>query len=168
MDVSRLLRTCSVFIYHRDHVTQIACSGGAVAAAKAMAPKVKVLHYNLWARYDHGFQATPWPMAERLGLADVPSYYGVENALEVLAQAVRAERQAVGAGTELVPWLTPGYTSDTGGPHTNDPGIALFNQLIQLFANGATGFSMYPSLGIYDMSLVSSFLHTGGDRHLGG
>ena len=52
---------------------------------------MRVFDYNLWARYDQGFQATPWPMAERLGLPDVPSEYGVENGLEVLAQAVRAE-----------------------------------------------------------------------------
>jgi hypothetical protein len=127
--------------------------GGVVAAARAAAPKVRVFDYNLWARYDQGFQATPWPMAERLGLPDVPSEYGVENGLEVLAQAVRAERQAVGAGTPLVPWVTPGTCGDCGGGQTDDPGRALRNQLIQLFANGATGFSVYPSVGVYDMSL---------------
>lgn len=73
-----------------------------------------------------------------LGSVQVPSEYGTENGLEVLAQAVRAERQAVGAGTPLVPWLTPGTCGDCGGGHPDAAGIALRNQLIQLFANGTT------------------------------
>ena len=69
----------------------------AVAAAKAAAPNVKVLHYNLWARYDHGFQATPWPEAERLGLAGAPSFYGVvEMTVRPLNKfAMRAMAQVV-------------------------------------------------------------------------
>ena len=45
-------------------------------------------------------------MAAEIGLADMPSYYGVENGLDVLAGKVKEERLAVGTSTELIPWLT--------------------------------------------------------------
>lgn len=89
-----------------------------------------------------------------IGLADEPSYYGVENGLDVLAGKVRSERLAVGTGSELIPWLTPGATGGTGGPpDINNPGGAMFNMLIQCWANGATGFNVYTSQGVYDMSI---------------
>jgi hypothetical protein len=75
-------------------------------------------------------------------------YYGVENGLDVLAGRVRAERMAVGTSSELIPWLTPGATGDTGGPQSADPGGFMRNALIQCFANGATGFNMYASIGM--------------------
>ena len=81
-------------------------------------------------------------MAAEIGLADMPSYYGVENGLDVLASKVRRERLAVGTSSELTPWLTPGQTGGTGGPQSADPGRAMFNMLIQCFANGATGFNV--------------------------
>ena len=68
---------------------------------------------------------------------------------------MRYEREAVGTTTALVPWLTPGQTPGTGG---NDamvaqPGVSMFNILIQMFANGATGFNMFQTLGMYDGAL---------------
>ena len=106
--------------------------GGVVTAAKAAKPDVKVYMYDIWAVYDSGYQITSWPMAAAIGLADEPSYYGVENGLDVLAGKVRSERLAVGTGSELIPWLTPGATGGTGGPpDIHNPGGAMFNMLIQ-------------------------------------
>ncbi len=85
----------------------------------------------------------------------MPSYYGLENGLDYLAKHVKNERLAVGTSTELIPWLTPGQTDGTGGPHSVDPGIAFFNMLIQCFANGATGFNVYTSIG----ESPSSYIH---------
>ena len=120
--------------------------GGVAAAAKAAKPNVKVYMYDIWAMYDEGYQITSWPMAATIGLAGMPSYYGVENGLDVLAGKVRVERLAVGTSAELIPWLTPGATGGTGGPpDLADPGGAMFNMLIQCFANGATGFNIYTS-----------------------
>ena len=48
--------------------------GGVAAAAKAARPDVKVYMYDIWARYDSGYQITSWPMAAAIGLADMPSY----------------------------------------------------------------------------------------------
>ena len=84
----------------------------------------------------------------------MPSYYGVENGLDVLARKVREERVAIGTGSELIPWLTPGATSGTGGlpgGTSAEPGIEMFNMLLQLFGNGATGFNVYGCM--YDGSL---------------
>jgi hypothetical protein len=128
--------------------------GGAVAAAKSVQPNVKPYLYDIWAKYDAGYQITSWPMAAKIGLADMPSYYGVENGLDVLARKVREERVAVGIGSELIPWLTPGATSGTGGlpgGTSAEPGIEMFNMLLQLFGNGATGFNVYGCM--YDGSL---------------
>lgn len=66
----------------------------------------RLRRYDIWARYDSGYQITSWPMAAEIGLADMPSYYGVENGLDVLTGKVREERLAVGTSTELIPWLT--------------------------------------------------------------
>ena len=60
----------------------------------------------------------------------------------MLAMSVRRERRTVKRGTEIIPWLTNGGTPGTGGAQTGQPGVAIFNMLIQLFANGATGFNM--------------------------
>eukprot|EP01052_Picozoa_sp_SAG31_P027229 SAG31_NODE_2531_length_5555_cov_4.715909_1_plen_952_part_00 len=128
--------------------------GGVVAAAKAVKPDIKAYLYDIQAKYDAGFQITSWPMAAKIGLADMPSYYGVENGLDVLARKVRGERLAVGTGSELVPWLTPGATSGTGGipgGTSAEPGVEMFNMMLQLFANGATGFNVYGCM--YDGSL---------------
>lgn len=80
----------------------------------------------------------------------MPSYYGVQNGLDVLAGSVREERLAVGTNSELIPWLTPGETVGTGGNGvlSGAPGITMFNMLIQIFANGATGFNVYTSIGM--------------------
>ena len=34
-----------------------------------------------------------------------------------------------------------------------DPGVAMYNMLIQGFASGMTGFNVYTSIGMYDMGL---------------
>lgn len=165
--------------------------GAAKAATKAK-PDVKNYLYDIWARFDNGFQITDWPMAAEIGLADMPSYYGLENGLDVLAMTIRQEREAVGTKSELIPWFTPGQTGGTfpiqrftrtgarplpslsssmtvamlrlwkfarmggpgtGGPQSADPGPAMYNILIQGFANGMTGFNVYTSIGMYDMDL---------------
>jgi hypothetical protein len=129
--------------------------GGAVKAAQLAHPLVKPYLYDIWARFDSGFQITPWPTAAQIGLADMPSYYGLENGMDVLARSVRDERLAVGSKSELIPWLTPGETGGTGGngPLSEAPGVTMFNMLIQIFANGATGFNVYTSIGMYDGAL---------------
>lgn len=129
--------------------------GGAVQAAQRANPIVKPYLYGIGARFDSGFQITQWSTAVRIGLADMPSYYGLENGLDVLARSVRQEREAIGTKSELIPWLTPGETSGTGGNAvlSGAPGVTMRNMLIQSFANGATGFNMYTSLGMYDGAL---------------
>eukprot|EP01043_Picozoa_sp_COSAG02_P002326 COSAG02_NODE_54_length_43941_cov_54.857990_2_plen_574_part_00 len=94
--------------------------GGAAQAATKAKPDVKNYLYDIWARFDHGFQITDWPMAAEIGLADMPSYYGLENGLDVLARTIRQEREAVGTKSELIPWLTPG---ETGGTFSVDRSI---------------------------------------------
>lgn len=48
--------------------------GGAAKAATAGKSDVKSYLYNIYARFDHGFQITDWPMAADIGLADMPNY----------------------------------------------------------------------------------------------
>ena len=119
--------------------------GGAVEAAQRANPAVKPYLYDIWARFDNGYQITTWPMASKIGLADMPSYYGVENGLGVLARSVREERLAVGTTSELIPWLTPGETGGTGGNGvlSGAPGVTMRNMLIQIFASGE---SLYNSV----------------------
>lgn len=128
---------------------------GVAAAARSVQPHIKVYFYNIWARFDAGFQSISWPMAASIGLADMPSYYErpIQNDLRAMAANVRAERLAVGTAHELIPWLTPGQTAGTDGPHSLYPGLALFNSLIHLFCAGATGFNMFDSDGMYDMAM---------------
>jgi hypothetical protein len=85
-------------------VSRIAGSwlGGAVSAARKAAPHSKPYLYDIWARFDAGYQITDWPMAKTIGLADMPSYYGVQNGLDVLARKIRQEREAVGTESELI------------------------------------------------------------------
>eukprot|EP00040_Diaphanoeca_grandis_P028166 m.161880 g.161880 ORF g.161880 m.161880 type:complete len:971 (-) comp31257_c0_seq1:282-3194(-) len=127
--------------------------GGVVAAMKKAVPHAKPYLYGIPAVFDEGFQITSWPVAKALGFADMPSYYGLQNGLDVLAATIRRERLAVGTQSELIPWLTPGATGGTGGAQTADPGTAMYNVLIQAFANGATGFNVYTTEGMYDMAL---------------
>jgi hypothetical protein len=67
------------------------------------------------------------------------------NSLDRLAACTRAERLAVGKSTDVIPWLSPGQTVADGGapPEETDPGLAMFNSMIQIFASGATGFHLY-------------------------
>jgi len=44
-----------------------------VKAATAGKADVKSYLYDIWARFDHGFQITDWTMAAEIGLADMPS-----------------------------------------------------------------------------------------------
>eukprot|EP01051_Picozoa_sp_SAG22_P005002 SAG22_NODE_285_length_12974_cov_2.969087_3_plen_615_part_00 len=109
--------------------------------------------YDIPARFDKGYEITDWPMAKSIGLADMPSYYGVQNGIDVLARKIRQEREAIGTASELIPWLTPGSEGGCGGPQTAAPGIAFKNVLIQAFASGATGFNVFANLGVYDGSI---------------
>lgn len=130
--------------------------GGVVDAARSASStplKLKPYLYGIPARFDAGFQITTWNMAKQDGIADMPSYYGVQNGLDVVARSIRQERLAVGTKSELVPWFTPGETTGTGGPQSADPGRAMFNILIQAFGSGATGFNIYTTEGMYDMAL---------------
>ena len=133
--------------------------GGIVAAAKAVQPRVRVYFYNIWAQYGAGFQSISWEKARQLGLADMPSFYErpIQNDLQTMAEYVRDERLTIGTGSELIPWLTPGQTPGTDGPHSADPGAALFNTLIQAFASGATGFNVFDDDGVYDMAIWLAF-----------
>ena len=137
--------------------------GGIVAVAKAVQPQVRVYFYNIWAQYNAGFQSIGWQMAEQLGLADMPSFYErpIQNDLQTMAAYVRAERLTIGTGSELIPWLTPGETPGTDGPHSADPGAAMFNSLIQAFASGATGFNVFDddgeSTALSPLPLISSY-----------
>ena len=134
--------------------------GGIVTAAMAAHPAVKVQAYNVWAEYDHGHQLTSWPMVEQMGLAaDEPSFYErpVQNDLAALASEVRAERLAIGTSVDLIPWLTPGQTYGTDGPHSQDPGRNMYNVLIQSFCSGATGFNVFQSRGMNDMAIWFAF-----------
>lgn len=127
----------------------------AVTAAKAVQPNIKVYFYNIWARFNAGYQSISWNMAEKIGLADMPSMYErpIQNDLRALAQNVRDERLTVGTSTELIPWLTPGQTPGTNGPKFAYPCLSMFNTLIQVFCAGATGFNMFDNDGVYDMGL---------------
>lgn len=127
--------------------------GGLVSAVNKSQPGIQPFFYGMSANYDRGAGVTTWPMARHLGLSASPSYYGLENALDNLAWSVRKQRLSIGAGVGLTPWLTPGEGGGTGGPQTADPGGAAFNQLLQLFANGATGFNVFATLGMYDMGI---------------
>ena len=81
-------------------------TGTVAKVAVDLTQPTRLRRYDIWARYDSGYQITSWPMAAEIGLADMPSYYGVENGLDVLTGKVREERLAVGTSTELIPWLT--------------------------------------------------------------
>eukprot|EP01052_Picozoa_sp_SAG31_P030171 SAG31_NODE_3073_length_4714_cov_2.744529_3_plen_650_part_00 len=129
--------------------------GGVVAAARAEMPTVKPAMYTAHAIYDLGFQLTSWPMLAELGFSDQPSYYSFMNSLDRLAASTRMERLAVANSTAVIPWLSPGETIADGGPppEDTDPGVAMFNALLQVFASGATGFHLYVHDGFVDMSL---------------
>ena len=129
--------------------------GGVVDAARAEMPTLQPAMYTAHAIFDLGFQLTSWPMLSALGFANEPSYYDFMNSLDRLAALTRAERLAVGNSTGVNPWLSPGETVADGGapPENTDPGAAMFNALIQVFASGATGFHLYTHNGFVDMSM---------------
>jgi hypothetical protein len=129
--------------------------GGFVDAARAEMPTVQPAMYTAHAIYDSGFQLTTWPMLASLGFSTEPSYYDMMNSLDRLAASTRAERLAVGNSTAVIPWLSPGQTVADGGapPENTDPGVSLYNALLQVFASGATGFHLYTHDGFVDMSM---------------
>jgi hypothetical protein len=134
--------------------------GGVVDAAKKARPGIRPYLYSAYAKYDHGFQLTTWPMLKSMGFGSTPSYYQLMNSLDSLAAFTRAERLAIGTTAELHPWITPGQTPGTDGqPATgslpNEPRVFFFNALIQLFGSGATGFNIYTADGFVDMGMVS-------------
>ena len=108
--------------------------GGVVSAARAEVPELKPGMYTASASFDKGFQLTSWPMLAGLGFASQPSYYDKMNSLDRLAACTRTERLAVGNSTAVLPWLSPGQTVADGGapPADIDPGLALFNSLLQV------------------------------------
>jgi hypothetical protein len=106
--------------------------GGVVATAKQAHSATKVRMYDVNSRFDRGFQITSWPQAQKLGLPAEPAYYESQNGIDVEALEVRQQRLAIGTSAPLIPWLTFGETTDTGGPQSADPGKALFNRLIQV------------------------------------
>jgi hypothetical protein len=129
--------------------------GAVVDAARAAWPRVQPAMYTAHAIFDEGFQLTSWPMLAELGFSDEPSYYDKMNSLDRLAASTRAERLAVGNSTALLPWLSPGQTAADGGapPEDGDPGLAMYNALLQIFTSGATGFNLYTHNGFVDMSI---------------
>jgi hypothetical protein len=133
--------------------------GGAVAAAKRVQPDIKVYLYNFVASFNQGIDITSFDMGSNVGLADSPCFGGYldQNDLAMLAMSVRRERQTVKPGSEVIPWLTNGGTPGTGGAQTDQPGVAMFNMLIQLFGNGATGFNVYTDYGTYTMEIWLAF-----------
>jgi hypothetical protein len=133
--------------------------GGAVAAARKVRPDIKVYLYNFVASFNQGIDITQFQMGTNVGLADSPCFGGYleQNDLAMFAMSVRREREAVKSGTEVIPWLTNGATGGTGGAQIQQPGIAMFNLLIQLFASGATGFNVYTDYGTYTMDIWLAF-----------
>ena len=129
--------------------------GGVISAARAEMPTLQPAMYTAHAIYDSGFQLTSWPMLASLGFSTEPSFYDKMNSLDRLAASTRAERLAVGHSTSVIPWLSPGETVADGGapPEDTDPGLALFNSLLQVLTSGATGFHMYTHDGFVDMSM---------------
>ena len=112
--------------------------------------------YNVLAHYDQGIDITTWQMASNDGLADSPCFggYATQNDLRLFAMSVRRERLMVQPGTELIPWLTNGATGGTHGAQTDAPGVAMYNMLLQLWANGATGFNMYTDYGTCELIMA--------------
>ena len=137
--------------------------GQLAAAVRTARPGIALYMYSAMAKFGQGFQLNSWPMLRDLGFADTPSYYSLMQSLERMANNTRQERLAIGTARDLHPWVSPGQTPGTGGvppvpgsaaPHAHAGlGVAMFNSLIQLFANGATGFNMYTSDGFVDMQL---------------
>ena len=117
-------------------------SARAVVGATTLQPAL----YNGLARFQLGFELTTWPMLNEMGFSDEPSYYDFMNSLDRLGAKTREERLTVGRSnvTLLLPWLSPGQTTADGGapPEVDDPGTAMFNALLHVFANGASGFNV--------------------------
>ena len=126
-----------------------------VDRAREFQPALQPALYNAYARFDAGFQLETWPMLQAGGFASSPSCYDLMNSLDRLAATVRAERLAVGRSTAVRPWLSPGQTTSDGGapPEGIDPGLVMFNSLLQVMCSGATGFSLYNSDGFVDGSM---------------
>jgi hypothetical protein len=129
--------------------------GAVVSRAREVQPTLQPALYDAYARFDLGFQLETWPMLQAEGFASSPSCYDQMNSLDRLAATVRAERLAVGLSTAVRPWLSPGQTTSDGGapPEDTDPGLAMYNSLLQVLCSGATGFSLYTSDGFVDGSI---------------
>ena len=136
-----------------------------VVVAKAANPQIVPDLYDVSARYGRGFQVNTWAGLMNDGyVGATPCVYFRMNCLDQLASQVRAERLAIGdTGKTLRPTMTPGATPGTfGTPQIiwAEPGgaqAAMFNRLIQVYASGATGFSLYTSIGMHLPRTISMF-----------
>ena len=83
----------------------------------------------------------PWTLLQAKGCWSFPGLYnGIKN-LELLAARLRREKQALPQGWPLLPTLTPmGAMAFAGGVQRS---AYNFDVLIQAFANGATGLSVF-------------------------
>ena len=125
--------------------------GDLVAAARELVPGLVPDLYDVSALGGQGYQVNNWHAIATLGgppVASPSDYYRV-NLLDRLAASVRNERRAILASesprAHVRPTISPGETPGVdglpiylGSPHVT-PYLALKNQLLQIYAAGATG-----------------------------
>jgi hypothetical protein len=89
-----------------------------------------------------GSQGTfEWAMLQASGCWSYPGYYSAQKNPRMLAQRLRRERAALPRGWMLLPTLTPmGAIAFSGGVQRSE---YLFDVMVQLLANGATGLSIF-------------------------
>jgi hypothetical protein len=134
-----------------------------VKMAKEMVPGLVPDVYDISAVGGVGFQIDTWSAMAAAGAPASPCDYYRLNLLDRLAATVRNERMAILAsgfpGAGLRPTLSPGETPGVDGlalylgSADVTPYSVLYNQLIQTYAAGATGFAYYTQTGMYDMGL---------------
>jgi hypothetical protein len=134
-----------------------------VKMAKEIAPGLVPDVYDISALDGAGFQINTWSSMAATGAPASPCDYYRLNLLDRLAATVRNERMAILASglpkAGLRPTLSPGETPGVDGlalyldSADVTPYSVLYNQLIQIYAAGATGFAYYTQTGMYDMGL---------------
>ena len=99
-----------------------------------------------------------WRMLSAAGSWSVPAYYNCAKNIRLIAERMARERRAVeasgggGATTTILPTITPmGATAFSGGRLRSSE---LFDVTIQLFANGATGLSVFTEQAIDDPGIL--------------
>jgi hypothetical protein len=128
--------------------------GTFVQRVKSLLPDIKIALYGASAKFNEGYQAFDWKMLGKYNIIAQPSYYGVQRVLDMVAAEQRLQRQHVNytnGEKTVIPWLTTSWA----GPY---PSQYNFDLLAHLFANGATGFSIYPSTGLDDMEIFFQVL----------